>query len=703
MGGTLKVGNTNVGNIIIRNINFAPGYGTRNIGTDGMPDSYVYDAMNISGQNVMIDHVSAVFATDETISADERANNVTVQYSTIAQGQNYPQWDADVTPNRYTGHSLGSLLQMGSNAQLSVHHNLYAHLKGRMPRVGTESSKLTVPGVGAFNDFRNNVFYNWLSTAGTGASGQASQNNFVNNFYLTGAGGEDSSGTTFGSPVISNVAGGTGIFNGSDSINTKVYHGGNLKDTNYTTGDRDANDGVATANSDFGSSSIQLAPLWYLGTSTYTGVTDTASGAYNRVLDYVGANWWNRNPIDARIIDETRTLTGTIHAWDDPTHGTEWNALLALRSVTNGGIGGTGAYIRSADWDTEVGMPYGKGDGMPSWWELAHGLDPNGYDHNGDFDNDGYTNLEEYLNEIAQWPAPQPINWIGGNGRYALISNWDIRWQPSRFDTVVITTGTATVDAVGQHANIVRIGGGAGPAELALTAGWLDVAQEIEVKSSGTVNWSGGLLGESNLKLISGGRMNLAPGGDKTLRAGTLSIDASSTLDLNDNDLVVNDPTSFAAIQALVLTGYGNTSGGIISSTGNGAENTIHALFDNALVGATDWNGVPIDPDAVVGKYTYFGDVNLDGQVTGDDYTIIDSNLDTDPAVGIEWLSGEANMDGLVTGDDYTIIDSNLGSGVGLPLAVSRMPGAAVPEPGAVALSLILLPLFTARRRNRVL
>src|SRR5438552_3448850 len=152
-------------------------------GTDGLPDSCVYDAMNIHASNVIGDHVSAYYSSDETISADEFANNVTVQYTNMSQGQNYPQLDMDVTPNVYTGHALGSLWQPGSNALSSIHHNLYAHQKGRLPRVGTETSKLTVAGVGGFNDFRDNVFYNWLGTAGSGASGQPGQSNFVNNFY----------------------------------------------------------------------------------------------------------------------------------------------------------------------------------------------------------------------------------------------------------------------------------------------------------------------------------------------------------------------------------------------------------------------------------------------------------------------------------------------------------------------------------------
>ena len=56
-------------------------------------------------------------------------------------------------------------------------------------------------GTGAYNDFRNNVFYNWLGTAGTGAKGQKSFNNFINNFYLAGPGGDDPIGNHDSSPL----------------------------------------------------------------------------------------------------------------------------------------------------------------------------------------------------------------------------------------------------------------------------------------------------------------------------------------------------------------------------------------------------------------------------------------------------------------------------------------------------------------------
>src|SRR5207244_6583503 len=116
------------------------------------------------------------------------------------------------------------------------------------------------------------------------------------------------------------------------------------------------------------------------------------------------------------------------------------------------------------------------------------------------------------------------------------------------------------------------------------------------------------------------------------------------------------------------------------------------------LVGAGDWplgSGHTIAGNAVIGKYTYFGDANFDGQVTSDDYAVLDANLGTTPPAGIAWLSGDANLDGLVTSDDYGVLDANLGSGVGSPLTPN-----AVPEPSTILIvALIGAPICSRRRR----
>ena len=45
-------------------------------------------------------------------------------------------------------------------------------------------------------------------------------------------------------------------------------------------------------------------------------------------------------------------------------------------------------------------------DGMPDAWEKQRGLDPaSANDGHGDRNGDGYTNLEEYLNDLCPTPA----------------------------------------------------------------------------------------------------------------------------------------------------------------------------------------------------------------------------------------------------------------------------------------------------------
>lgn len=526
MGGVVKVGGTNV---ILRNIGIAPGYGLRNFAkpdegippTPGdFPDSYVYDALDISGRNVLIDHVTALYATDETISANEQAHAVTIQYCIIAQGQNYPQWDAE--GGGYTGHALGSLFQGGSDAPFSVLYNLYAHLKGRLPRVGSEV------GTGPVHDFRNNVFYNWFGTAGSGGSGQPSFNNFIHNFYLVGPGGEDPAGGTSTNLVWR--TGGTGIFNGVSSL-TRVYVAGNVRDGNR---DGDPFD-TSPADGLYSSVAIQSAAF-----DLNQGVTLAATGALAHVLRYCGARWWERdddftqpqtNAVDRpdeRIIRETWTGTGRIRAWaddpfnDDPNEGTEWRALLALRADP---VTGAAPFQHPPDWDTDQ-------DGMPDAWEITRGLNPAEFDANEDDDQDGYTNLEEYLHERAAWPAPGVIFFTGPGSRFAAITNWSVfglpltiarrgtqpsrsHWQPSRFDTAVITNATVLLDAPGQTAGTLRLEQNA---RLLVPSGSLEIHGDLVVD------------GQSRLELSAGARIHVR---GRLLNEGTLLLADRALLEVD--------------------------------------------------------------------------------------------------------------------------------------------------------------------------
>jgi multidrug efflux system membrane fusion protein len=85
---------------------------------------------------------------------------------------------------------------------------------------------------------------------------------------------------------------------------------------------------------------------------------------------------------------------------------------------------------------------------MPDVWEAAHALNPSVADNNGDFDNNGYTNLEQYLNDIAAIPAPAPLVFsnAGGTSRYAQIGNWTTGvFQPSRYDEAQINSAKLNI------------------------------------------------------------------------------------------------------------------------------------------------------------------------------------------------------------------------------------------------------------------
>jgi hypothetical protein len=214
----------------------------------------------------------------------------------------------------------------------------------------------------------------------------------------------------------------------------------------------------------------------------------------------------------------------------------------------------------------------------------------------------------------------------------------------------------------------------------------------------------------ANSFVVNAGKLTVAQNGGNSgvMYVNGLTVAATAALDLNDNDLVVtygSNPSPFSTIQGYVFSGYSSTPDpsktGIVSATGQVAGNTILAVFDNALVGASDWpsgSGHTVDANSVIGKYTYFGDVDLDGQVTPGDYGILDANFGTTPPPGIAIISGDADFDGSVTPGDYGILDANFGSGVGSPLSPAAQ---AVPEPTGGAGLFVASAAWLLRRRMR--
>jgi hypothetical protein len=621
-------------------------------------------------------------------------------------------------------------LEAGSTtaqAAISFHHNLYAHQKARVPQ-------MQKGGTGAYYDFRNNVFYNWFGTAGS-KSGTTFLN-LVNNFYLAGDGGDQPVGGT--NPGVTTQGGGTGVLSASSS----VYRVGNVLDSNK---DADADDGNPL------SAGSVTNPFWLGGVPTYAGHTDAARDAFDRVLEYVGANWWARDDVidtpDERIIHEARTGDGKIMAWaDDPwnndlAEGAEWRALKNTPQAD-----------RTADWDTEASIGYGVGDGMPTYWELEHGLDPNARDDTGDFDSDGYTNLEEFLNDVAAWPAANAIAFNGAtNARYAQITNWDANpdagsvqnWQPSHYDTAVIDNGTVVVDAVGQHAGNLLLATNPGDnATLDVTAGWIKVEDAPTGISDGmivigdnpaataAVNLSGGKLSTKTLLKGTGGSFNftggvlsaetvgftlvnnggtVAPGsspgmthvmGDLVLNSGTLEIEVGGTGLGEYDQLVVDGETTLGGTLKVVPINLGDglyepALGDVLVllASQNGFAEELFDDFDlPQLAAGLDWM---LSTDAmtlslsVVEAVALAGDYNNDGIVSAADYTVWRNNLG-----GSALPFNETASLGAVDEADYQAWKDNFGMTSGSGGAAGESP---VPEPTAIVLLLIGLATLIGR------
>jgi pectate lyase len=328
------------------------------LGTDAYQEA---DTIGITGgNNVILDHCSASWSVDETLSASDTSTTLTVQYCYITESLN------DSIHSKGP-HGYGSLLRPDVNAWYSFHHNLYAHHNSRNPRPGTYNNSLLAL------DFRNNVIYDWGDQAGySGNDGNEYVNmNYVGNYLV--AGPSTDSGEL------------TDAFQGG-STDTWIYQLGNLID-----GNRDGVfDGVDTGWGMF-SGSYTMAPG---GTAFAVPAvsTDAADLAIYDVLNQAGAFFWDRDGVDARITSEV--VSGTGHIID------------AVSEV--GGFPTYPMVTRPVDFDTDL-------DGMPNLWELAYGLNPNIADNNGDLNGDGYTNLEEYLNEVAI-PEPASLSLLAAGG-----------------------------------------------------------------------------------------------------------------------------------------------------------------------------------------------------------------------------------------------------------------------------------------------
>ena len=111
-------------------------------------------------------------------------------------------------------------------------------------------------------------------------------------------------------------------------------------------------------------------------------VYENPATAYQKVLAEAGALIPRRDAVDLRIIEEVKS--------GKPTFG---NGIPDKVEQT-----GSWSLLKSSVSPADSDL-----DGMPDVWEKKNGLNPkNSADGNEDKNGNGYTNLEEYLNELMK-------------------------------------------------------------------------------------------------------------------------------------------------------------------------------------------------------------------------------------------------------------------------------------------------------------
>ncbi|WP_159882416.1 FIMAH domain-containing protein [Paenibacillus puerhi] len=246
-------------------------------------------------------------------------------------------------------HSMGGLIEMNT---ITMHHNLYAHNNDRNPKTKGQI------------DFVNNIVYNWggFPYVAGGESGTKGYGNVVGNYFIAGKNSAD--------PQY-------GVVRGNE--NYQVY----LEDNRIDSNKNGQLDGI-----DAGTGIIEAKKPSVVVPERFEYPlvhTQAPEAAYEHILNYAGSSLV-RDAVDTRVINSVRNQTGVIIGNEQDLGG-----FPLLKQGT-----------APADQDR---------DGMPDEWELANGLNPaDPEDRNGDRNGNGYTNLEDYLNELAApgFPASYP-------------------------------------------------------------------------------------------------------------------------------------------------------------------------------------------------------------------------------------------------------------------------------------------------------
>jgi hypothetical protein len=327
--------------VIIRAIRVRPGI------ESGLTGSEI-DALQIrNSRRVIVDHCTFSWSVDEIMNTWHGTEDITIQWCIAAEALNK-------SVHEKGAHGYGASL---GGKRTSYHHNLFAHNAARNPSIAGNSDESTI-----LMDFRNNVIYNWGHRT---CDGKPITINFVNNYYKPGPDTNESVKKRLVRVESAQKYG----------FQPKWFIGGN-----YMGGFPEAvNDnwkyGVEMSSelseNDFRvDKPFETAPV----------KTQSALSAYKSVLKNVGVVVPKRDKWEKRIVKEVEK--GKVK--NDNGH------IDAVEEVGGWPILKIGKALIDSD-----------NDGMPDKWEKRNNLNPYDFsDAADDRNNNGYSNIEDYLNNL---------------------------------------------------------------------------------------------------------------------------------------------------------------------------------------------------------------------------------------------------------------------------------------------------------------